>query len=117
MSNHFIPIFKCLFVGIAVLFITNKIQAQEQISVSIDSFYLVNERTLLGKFDEDLVLEASQRKKMKLERMLMLKKRMLILDTLNLSDKQKRKLLKEISHGAYSSKWKELLAELYYEEE
>lgn len=105
-----------LVVLLAVTFLHYGANAQQETFSSLEDRYEVQERTILGKFDQDLVLEASTRREMKVERIIRLKRRMLILDTLSISERKKRRLLKAISHGSYSSEWEALLVDLEFQE-
>ncbi|MBT8294220.1 MAG: hypothetical protein KJN70_13180, partial [Eudoraea sp.] len=57
-----------------------------------------------------------ERMKLKLERIANIEKRLEIMDTLNISDRQRRRLLKELYGSPFSDEWNKVTADLEFEE-
>lgn len=76
----------------------------------------VKKRTVLERFDSDLVISPEERMKLKLDRMATIQKRLEIMDTLNISDRQRRRLLKELYRSPFSNEWNKVIADLEFEE-
>lgn len=77
----------------------------------------VEKRTVLERFDSDLVISPEARMKLKMERVATIKKRLEIIDTLNISERQRRRLLKELYLSPFSDKWNKVIVDLEFEEE
>jgi hypothetical protein len=76
----------------------------------------VQKRTALEQFESDLVISPEDRMKLKKERFIAIQKRLEIMDTLNISDRQRRKLLKELYRSPFSDEWNKVIAGLEFEE-
>ncbi|MGB5226744.1 MAG: hypothetical protein WBN55_00670 [Eudoraea sp.] len=76
----------------------------------------VKKRTVLERFDSDLVISPEERIKMKIERVAAIQERLQIMDTLDISDKQRRRLLKELYRSPFSDEWNKVIADLEFEE-
>jgi hypothetical protein len=76
----------------------------------------VKKRTILEQFDADLVSSPEERLKLKEERVASIQKRLEIMDTLELSDRQRRRLLKELYRSPFSDEWNKVIADLEFEE-
>lgn len=76
----------------------------------------VKKRTVLERFDSDLVISPEERIKMKTERVAAIQERLQIMDTLDISDKQRRRLLKELYRSPFSDEWNKVIADLEFEE-
>ena len=90
--------------------------SQEEIPIIDKKEILVRKRTVLERFDSDLVITPEERMKLKLERMAAIEKRLEIMDTLNISDRQRRRLLKELYLSPFSDEWNKVIADLEFEE-
>ena len=77
----------------------------------------VEKRTVLERFDSDLVISPEERIKLKMERIATIQKRQEIIDTLNISERQRRRLLKELYRSPFSDQWNKVIADLEFEEE
>lgn len=105
-----------IFVYVCIFLFSCGLYAQENLQTPPKANFEVTQRTILAKFEEDLVLDASVRQKMKYDRILRLKKLMYILDTISLSERKKRKLLKQLSEGNTTLQWESLLADIDFQE-
>jgi hypothetical protein len=76
----------------------------------------LQKRTALEQFESDLVISPEDRMKLKKARVIAIQKRLEIMDTLNISDRQRRKLLKELYRSPFSDEWNKVLAGLEFEE-
>lgn len=77
----------------------------------------VEKRTVLERFDSDLVISPEERMKLKMERVATIQKRLEIIDTLNISQRQRRRLLKELYLSPFSDEWNKVIVDLEFEEE
>lgn len=77
----------------------------------------VEKRTVLERFDSDLVISPEERMKLKIERIATIQKRQEIIDTLNISERQRRRLLKELYLSPFSDEWNKVIVGLEFEEE
>ncbi|UCD61716.1 MAG: hypothetical protein JSV59_03870, partial [Flavobacteriaceae bacterium] len=71
---------------------------------------------VLERFDTDLVISPEERMKLKLDRMATIQQRLEIMDTLNISTRQRRRLLKELYRSPFSNEWNKVIADLEFEE-
>jgi hypothetical protein len=76
----------------------------------------VQKRTTLEQFESDLVIPPEDRMKLKKARVFAIQKRLEMMDTLNISDRQRRRLLKELYRSPFSDEWNKVLAGLEFEE-
>ncbi|MCW5515308.1 hypothetical protein [Muriicola sp. Z0-33] len=77
----------------------------------------VVKRTLIEKYEPEMILTAEDRARLKLERMALIQKRHSIIDTLDISERRKRSLLKELYRTPHSYKWDKLIADLEFKDE
>ena len=77
----------------------------------------VKKRTVLEQFDSDLVITPEERIKLKIDRLAAIQERLEIMDTLDISDRQRRRLLKELYRSPFSDEWNKVIANLEFEEE
>lgn len=89
---------------------------QEETRINTKEEIVVKKRTVLERFDSDLVITPEERMKLKLERIATIEKRLEIIDTLNISDRQRRRLLKELYRSPFSDEWNKVIADLEFEE-
>jgi hypothetical protein len=99
-----------LFTMIATAYGQNEFTSEVKKDIS------VKKRTVLERFDSDLVITPEERMKLKLERIATIEKRLEIMDTLNISDRQRRRLLKELYRSPFSDEWNKVIADLEFEE-
>ena len=78
---------------------------------------VVKKRTVLEQFDSDLVISPEERIKLKIDRFAAIQERLQIMDTLDISDRQRRRLLKELYYSPFSDEWNKVIADLEFEEE
>jgi len=104
--------------GLAVLLfvMTTITYGQVKIENSAQKEFTVKKRTVLERFDSDLVITPEERMKLKLERIAAIEKRLGIMDTLNISERQRRRLLKELYRSPFSDEWNKVIADLEFEE-
>ncbi|WP_297702422.1 hypothetical protein [uncultured Eudoraea sp.] len=100
------------------LFILHTIGYGQKENKNMDKNELtVEKRTVLERFDSDLVISPEERMKLKIERIATIQKRQEIIDTLNISERQRRRLLKELYRSPFSDEWNKVIVELEFEEE
>ncbi|MDH3698653.1 MAG: hypothetical protein OEQ81_08300 [Flavobacteriaceae bacterium] len=96
---------------------TRALYAQDSIALPSENELKVRERTVLGQFESDMVLTADARLKKKLERRDLITKRRSIIDTLDISDRRRRRLLKELYNSPFSNRWEKLVATMEFKED
>lgn len=89
---------------------------QEEFQSSDRNEIVVKKRTVLERFDSDLVISHEERMKLKIERANAIQERLEIMDTLNISERQRRRLLKELYRSPFSDEWNKVIADLEFEE-
>ncbi len=94
-------VFMCLFLGM------NTAVAQNSDTVSAK----VNKRPLLNQFESDYVLTASERIALKQSRIAYQYRVKEILDSVEISDRKRKRLLLELKRNPFSEKIKEAVAE------
>ena len=94
-------VFMCLFLGM------NTAVAQNSDTVSAK----VNKRPLLNQFESDYVLTASERIALKQSRIAYQYRVKEILDSVEISDRKRKRLLSELKRNPFSEKIKEAVAE------
>jgi len=94
-------VFMCLFLGM------NTAVAQNSDTVSAK----VNKRPLLNQFESDYVLTASERIALKQSRIAYQYRVKEILDSIEISDRKRKRLLLELKRNPFSEKIKEAVAE------
>jgi hypothetical protein len=72
----------------------------------------VKKHTVLAQYEPELVTSADERMRLKTERLQTIKERRLIIDTLDISDRKRKKLLKELYRSPFSYKWDKVIAEI-----
>ncbi len=73
-------------------------------------YFTIQKRTLLAEFETEYVLPVSERIALKQERISYQRQTKKILDTLQVSDRKRRRLLKELKRRPFSEKVKENIA-------
>lgn len=89
----------------------------QEIKKSQKNEVVVVKRTLIEKYEPEMILTAEDRARLKLERMALIQKRHSIIDTLDISERRKRSLLKELYRSPHSYKWDKLIADLEFKDE
>lgn len=77
----------------------------------------VKKYTVLAQYDKQMVLSAEERLRLKTERRELVQKRREIIDTLNISERRRRRLLKELYRSPFSTKWDRLVTDLQVEDD
>lgn len=75
----------------------------------------VKKKTVMEQYEPDLVLTVDDRIRLKKERIALLQRRRQIIDTLDITDRRKRKLLKELYNSPTSDKWKRVIADIQFQ--
>jgi len=104
-------------IGIILCIGNVELHAQDSVALPTKNELKVRERTVLGQFESDMVLSADARLKKKLERRDLITKRKSIIDTLDISERRRRRLLKELYNSPLSNRWEKLVATMEYEED
>lgn len=76
----------------------------------------VSKRTLMEQYEPDLVISVDERLRLKRARMARVKERKEIIDTLDISERKKRRLLKELYRTPFSDEWEKVLADTEFED-
>ena len=93
------------------------VQAQKQSSNSESKEVRVKKHTVLAQYEPELVVPAEERLQLKNDRLNTIRERRAIIDTLQLSDRKRRKLLKELYRSPFSYHWDKVIADIEAEEE
>jgi len=96
---------------------TSSSHGQEARKGSLKSGPKIKKHTVLEQYESDLVLSAEDRLQLKKERIATIKKRKGIIDTLDISERQRRRLLKELYRTPFSDRWEKVIAEIEFEDE
>lgn len=72
-------------------------------------------QSVLERFDDELVPDRSQRREMKKQRLAFLRHRRAIIDTLHITERQRKKLLRELYNSPHGSLWDRTVTHLDYE--
>lgn len=70
----------------------------------------------MERYEPDFVLSPEERLQLKRERLATIKMRRAVIDTLDISDRKRRRLLKELYRSPLSDHWDRLVADLSFEE-
>lgn len=96
---------KFLFCSICIfLYGTTQILAQEPSTTLVDNNIKVQKYTVMEQFEPDLVVPANQRIVMKNQRAADIQRKRAILDTLDISDRKKRRLLRDLKNSPFSTR-------------
>lgn len=105
------------FGSLVCFLFTNSMGAQdkrpEQGSISPS----VEKHTLMEQFEPELVLSVAERVRLKKERKAVIKRRRGILDTLDISEKRRQRLLKALLKNPFSNKLNRAVAEIEFVED
>ena len=72
----------------------------------------VKKHTVLAQYEPDLVRPADERIRLKSERLATIKERREIIDTLDISDRKRKQLLKELYRSPFSYRWDKVIADI-----
>ena len=101
-----------------VLFIGSwNLCAQESPAKTTNDQVRVKKYTVLAQYEPELVVPAEERLQLKNERINNIKERRAIIDTLTLSDRKRRKLLKELYRSPFSNHFDKIIADIVEEDE
>ena len=89
-----------------------ELHAQDSIAIPTAQELDVRERTILGQFESNLVEPADERLQKKLERRDLILMRRSIIDTLDITEYRRKRLLKELYRSPHSDRWERLMAQL-----
>lgn len=103
----------CLFLLIG----SSDLMAQDSVALPSTNELKIRERTVLGQFESNLVLSADERLKKKLERRELIAKRRAIIDTLDISQRRRKRLLKELYNSPFTTRWDKVIASMDFEED
>jgi len=99
------------------LFVVIGVNAQKDLEKKDKKEVKVQKYTVLEKFETDYMLPVDERKRLKIERREIIEHRLSILDTLNITDRRKSRLLKELSKNPFSDKVNRKFAEIEFEDD
>ncbi len=107
--------FKYLVALLVFWFATAIVQAQDSIPAKSDDLK-VKKYTVLGQYEDQMVISSEERLQMKLDRVELLKRRREIIDTLDISERRRRRLLRELYRSPFSTRWDRLVTDLELED-
>ena len=73
--------------------------------------------TIMERFEPELILTATEREKMKAERFAEIKSKMEILDTLDISERKRDRLIEDLMENPFSPRLARTLAEIEFQED
>lgn len=94
-----------------------KITAQDSVALPSQKELKIRERTIMAQFESNMVLSAEERLQKKLDRRELILKRQAIIDTLDISERRRKRLLQELYNSPFSSRWNRLVARMDFEED
>lgn len=71
----------------------------------------VKERTVMERFEPGLILPVEKRLELKKERIATIQERRQVIDTLDISERKRKKLLKELYHSPFHERYQKVLAD------
>lgn len=107
-----------LFRGVICVLTLGSIQllGAQEVKLNEKKEVKVVKRTVMEQYEPGMILTANDRIRLKKERNALLQKRRSIIDTLDISERRKRSLLKELYSTPYSHKWDKVIADLELED-
>lgn len=91
--------------------------AQSKESDSLGKKLKVERLTILEEYEPDMILSAEDRISLKKKRIVEAKRRNGILDTMDISDRKRKKLLKDLYKNPFSDRLLKTLADTKFEDE
>lgn len=77
----------------------------------------VRHKTVMEQYEPTMILPVDDRIRLKKERLAEIRKRRQILDTLSISDRRKKKLLRDLYNSPHSDQWEKLIADLEFQDQ
>ncbi len=110
---------KILTLGLCVtIFGASLLSAQEQLPKETANKELeVQKHTILERFETDFMVSVNERRKMKKEHIALTEKRYSILDTLDISERKRRKLMRDLYDSPFSDRLNRTMADLEFDDE
>lgn len=108
--------YRAVIVLIMVLFWVGG-SAQSEKKDTLGKKLKVEKRTVLEEYEPDMILSAKDRMDLKKKRMVEAKRRQGILDTLDIPDRKRKKLLKDLYKNPFSERLLKTLADAKFEGE
>lgn len=91
--------------------------AQSKGSDTLGKKLKVEKWTVLEKYEPDMILSADDRMALKKKRVVEARRRKDILDTLDISDRKRKKLMRDLYKNPFSDRLMKTLADTKFEEE
>lgn len=110
MKWHCIPL-----LGLFLTTSTSFLNAQDSLAIKKTDLR-VKKYTVLAQYEDEMVLSPEERLQLKRERRAMLQWRKGVIDTLDISERKRRRLLKELYRSPFSTKWERLVTDLELED-
>jgi len=101
-----------------VLFLISgaQVSAQSEQSTAEESNSGVQKHTMMEKFAPELVIPADERKRLKKEWIQMVVQRKNVLDTMNISNRRRSRLLRELNENPFSDRINRTFADIKFED-
>lgn len=99
------------------LFSGSHISAQSVATNSENTSSRVQKHTVMEKFEPDLVIPVDERRRLKEERKQMVVQRKNVLDTMNISDRRRMRLMRELNENPFSNRVNRAFADIKFEED
>ncbi len=112
-----IRLIACIVACLAFFLMPGFLAAQEERPADKKEVLKVKKRTIMERYEPGLVLSPEERLQLKRARLATIKKRRSIIDTLDISDRKRRRLLKELYRSPLSNRWDKVVADLTFEQE
>ena len=93
------------------------VNAQSKESDTMGKKLKVEKWTVLEKYEPDMILSADDRMALKKKRIVEARRRKDILDTLDISDRKRKKLMRDLYKNPFSDRLMKTLADTKFEEE
>ena len=93
------------------------VNAQSKESDSLGKKLKVEKWTILEEYEPDMILSAEDRISLKKKRIVEAKRRKGILDTMDISDRKRKRLLKDLYKNPFSDRLLKTLADTKFEDE
>ena len=93
------------------------LSAQDSAALPTQQELNIRKRTILAQFDSEMVESADVRLQKKLDRRQLILRRQAIIDTLDISERRRRRLLKELYNSPLSDRWERLVTKLEIDED